>query len=129
MKLLIIEDSDDVRLLLEIELQQAGHQVEGADSAERALQILRDRLPELIVSDLGLPGMTGIELIRHVRRMPRAERLPAVALSGFGLSREVEEAERAGYDAVLVKPVEPRELLATIERVAAPAASPHGSAS
>jgi CheY-like chemotaxis protein len=129
MKLLVIEDSDDVRLLLEIELQQAGHEVVAAGNAERALEILRGDRPDVVVSDLGLPGMTGIDLIRQVRRSEGGAHLPAIALSGFGLCSERDDAVRAGYDAVLVKPVEPRALLAAIERVAAaPGASVQGTA-
>jgi DNA-binding response OmpR family regulator len=117
MKLLIIEDSNDVRLLLEMELARQGYAIVTADRGESGLRAAQRERPSVIVSDLGLPDMDGFELLRRLRADPLARGTPAIAMSGFGAWSEVEAARAAGYDAVLIKPVEIHELLRAIERV------------
>jgi two-component system CheB/CheR fusion protein len=117
MKLLIIEDSNDVRLLLEMELARQGYAVVSADCGEGALRAVQRERPSVIVSDLGLPDMDGFDLLRRLRADPLGRDTPAIAMSGFGAWSEVEAARVAGYDAILIKPVEIRELLRAIERV------------
>jgi two-component system CheB/CheR fusion protein len=118
MKLLVIEDSNDVRLLLALELEREGHVVVSADSGHSGLKAAAREQPELILSDLGLPDMSGLDLLRHLRAQPDLKQTPAIAMSGFGAWSEVETARAAGYDAILIKPVGIRELVQTIERLA-----------
>jgi DNA-binding response OmpR family regulator len=117
MKLLIIEDSTDVRLLLELELARQGYAVVSADCGEGGLRAAARERPSVIVSDLGLPDMDGFDLLRRLRANPLLPSTPAIAMSGFGAWSEVEAARMAGYEAVLIKPVEIRELMQAIERV------------
>jgi len=119
MKLLVIEDSSDVRLLIELELAGRGYTVMTADCAETGLALAARERPAAIISDLGLPGLNGIELIQRLRRDHRLHDIPAVALSGFGERAEIEQALSAGYQAALVKPFETADLVAAVERVTA----------
>ncbi len=116
-RLLIIEDSHDVRLLLQIELERRGYVVSTAESAETALSLAEETRPSVIVSDLGLPGADGLEFLRRIRSDARLRDTPAIALSGFGERRMMKAAREAGYEAVLTKPVEIAELVKSIERV------------
>ena len=116
MKVLVIEDSSDVRLLLELELTARGYAVDTAASAEAGLVAAARGRPAVVVSDLGLPGIDGIELIRRLRADPVLAGTPAIALSGFGARAEIDEALAAGYRAALIKPVETESLVAAIER-------------
>ena len=118
MKVLVIEDSSDVRLLLELELTARGYAVATADSAESGLEAAARERPAVVISDLGLPGIDGLELIRRLRADPLLCWTPAIALSGFGAWTQLEEALAAGYRAALVKPVETEHLVAAIERCA-----------
>ena len=118
MKVLVIEDSSDVRLLLELELTARGYAVATADSAESGLETAARERPAVVVSDLGLPGIDGLELIRRLRADPLLCWTPAIALSGFGAWTQLEEALAAGYRAALVKPFETEHLVAAIERCA-----------
>src|SRR5262245_48008121 len=108
MKLLVIEDSTDVRLLLQLELTGRGYAVVGARDAKTGLRAAAQEQPSVILSDIGLPGMDGLALLRRLRRDPMLCATPAIAMSGFGKWPEVEAALAAGYDAVVVKPVDMR---------------------
>jgi CheY-like chemotaxis protein len=124
MKLLVIEDSSDVRLLLQLELVGRGYTVVTADSAETGLELARREGPDAIVSDLGLPGIDGIAFIRRVREDPRLRAIPAIALSGFGELAAIDRALESGYHAALVKPFETADLLAALQRVLGAEVSP-----
>jgi len=124
MKLLVIEDSSDVRLLLQLELVGRGYTVVTADSAETGLELARRERPAAIVSDLGLPGIDGITFIRRVREDPRLRAIPAIALSGFGELAEIDRALESGYHAALVKPFETADLVAALQRVLGAEVSP-----
>jgi DNA-binding response OmpR family regulator len=117
MKLLLVEDSQDVLLLLQIELTARGFEVLAAERAETALALAVREKPAVVVSDLGLPGMDGLELARALRTHPALRDTRAIAVSGFGTARDTAEARAAGYDAVLIKPVETSQLVQAIERV------------
>ncbi|WP_116142134.1 CheR family methyltransferase [Trinickia diaoshuihuensis] len=116
--LLVDDDHDTVetfRLLLEME----GAAVTVATSGEEALDVIGKESPSLILSDLGMPGMSGLAFIEAVRKRPEMESVKAIALSGFGRPSDVEEATRAGFDAHLTKPVMLDALLSAIARVRA----------
>ena len=103
--------------MLELELGRKGYAVVSADCGESGLRTAMQERPSVIVSDLGLPDMDGFDLLRRLRAHPLLRGTPAIAMSGFGAWSEVEAARRAGYEAVLIKPVEMRELMRAIERV------------
>jgi DNA-binding response OmpR family regulator len=122
MKVLVIEDSSDVRLLLELELTARGYAVFLADSAESGLELAARERPAVVVSDLGLPGVDGLELVRRLRADPRLDSIRTIALSGFGDALQIDRAIAAGYDLALIKPAPTEELVAAIARCAPPMA-------
>jgi CheY-like chemotaxis protein len=114
-RVLLVEDSADVLYLLKLELEWMGYEVEAATDAKAGLAAVHRRFPDLIVSDLGLPGIDGFEFIRQIREIPEMAWVPAIALSGANLDRDINHALAVGFTAHLAKPVEAKELGRRIE--------------
>jgi signal transduction histidine kinase/CheY-like chemotaxis protein len=107
---LIIEDNRDFREGLRLLLESWGHQVEEAASGAHGLEILHLAHPEVVLIDLGLPGIDGYAVARHVRSTPGGDAILLVAITGYGRPDDRHRAEGAGFDAHLTKPVQPHEL-------------------
>jgi CheY-like chemotaxis protein len=97
-------------------LQQYGAQVRAAGSTPTALEILKEWLPDVLVSDIGMPGQDGYALIRDVRTLSLEQGgdIPAIALTAYARSEDRLKALRSGFHVHVAKPVEPTELSATI---------------
>ncbi|MFP3647738.1 response regulator, partial [Paraburkholderia sp. SIMBA_054] len=115
LRILLVDDSaeglEGFRALLELEGAQVRPERNGPD----ALVAARENEFDLILSDIGMPGMSGYELIAELRKLPGMGAVPAFALTGFGRRSDAEEAVRAGFDAHLGKPVSLHALLGAIE--------------
>jgi signal transduction histidine kinase/CheY-like chemotaxis protein len=119
MRLLIIEDEPDARELLKLMLEQCGAEVNASKSAKEALHALKEWKPDLMISDIEMPGEDGYSLIQRVRSAEtRPDRLPAIALTAHAKAEDRMRALRAGYDAHVAKPVEVNELVTVIESLA-----------
>ena len=104
----VIEDNPDALEALRSILELMGHTVETASDGERGLAMLLATRPEIAVVDIGLPGLTGLEVAKNSRAAGYAGRM--IALSGYGQASDVRRAMVAGFDAYLVKPVDAAEL-------------------
>ncbi len=111
-RVLIVDDDDDSRHWLSSLITSAGGHAAAADSASTALQVLDSHEFDLLLSDIGMPGQDGLQLLLEVRR--RGLRLPAVAVTAFVSADEQARILRAGYDFYLMKPVDPEILLRTL---------------
>jgi CheY-like chemotaxis protein/two-component sensor histidine kinase len=111
---LLIEDNEDVRTALRSKLELDGHSVNIAADGVDGLARLLELRPEVSIVDIGLPGLTGLELARHARAAGYGGRM--IALSGYGHQSDVRKAMVAGFDAYLVKPVDRAELLASLRQ-------------
>ena len=113
---LLVEDDDEARELVSRTLGRVGARVEAVASAEQGLDVLRRERPQVLVSDIAMPGMDGYELIRRVRdgSVGADARLPAVAVTGYASAGDREQALAAGYQAHLAKPVDTRILVEVI---------------
>jgi CheY-like chemotaxis protein len=111
LNILVIDDDQDARDLISTTLRQAGAAVVAAASVEEALAQARATTPQAIVSDIGLPGSTGYDLIREIRRRPETAGIPAIALTAFGRVEDREKALAAGFQFHITKPVEPQHLV------------------
>ena len=120
-RILVVDDEADARQMLAHLLRECRAEVLLAAGAEEALRLLRQHRPHVIVSDIGMPGVDGFELIRRVRRMPDPELagIPALVLSAFAGAEDRARARRDGFDCYLAKPVEAGEFLAALARLAA----------
>jgi CheY-like chemotaxis protein len=115
-KVLVVEDEPDTRELVKRLLEECHAEVVTAESAPEALGMLGRERPDVLVSDIGMPGMDGYALIRQIRAAQGvgAAGLPAVALTAFARPEDKQRALSAGYEAHLAKPVEPSTLVATV---------------
>ena len=115
-RLLVVEDEPDARDLLTIILQQCKAEVKGVASAAEAMQEMKDWKPDVLVSDIQMPGEDGYSLIRKVRLFENghAANIPAIALTAHARVEDRMRALSSGYDAHVAKPVEPAELVTVI---------------
>ncbi|MDQ3186321.1 MAG: ATP-binding protein [Pseudomonadota bacterium] len=115
-KVLVIDDESDSRELINEILTQCEADVITAADAAEGLKIVMSYRPDVMISDIGMPGKDGYQLIREVRNLPAAHggATPAIALTAFARSEDRTRAMLAGYQMHLSKPVESRELIATI---------------
>ncbi|MEJ7930810.1 MHYT domain-containing protein [Ramlibacter sp. AN1015] len=125
---LVVDDEPDARQLLHELLTQCGAQVELASDAQEALDALDRRRTDVLLSDIGMPGMDGYALVRRMRAHadPSVARLPAVALSAFASDQDQRRAREAGFDAHIGKPIDVQELAKVLRasRVSATSADP-----
>jgi signal transduction histidine kinase/ActR/RegA family two-component response regulator len=113
---LVVEDNDDSRKLLQTILTRAGAVVEVADSVPTALHILASDWPDIIISDIEMPGEDGYSLIRKIRlQEPPTRRVPAIALTAYTRSVDRVRTLAAGFQTHMSKPVEPAELVAAVK--------------
>ena len=119
-ELLLVEDDVDQRNLLRRIFEQQGAAVRVADDADRGLELLRARPPQVLVSDIGLPGTDGYEFLRRVRELPAdgGGKVPAVALTAFARAEDRQLALRAGFQTHVTKPAEASELINVIANLA-----------
>jgi len=116
LRILLVEDEPDARELIAILLQGSGATVEAVDSVSGALQRLPLFIPDVLVSDIGLPRESGYDLIRHIRSLSSdVNKIPAIALTAFATENDRKMSLSAGFQAHLAKPVEPADLLKTIK--------------
>ena len=113
-KIMVVDDDADARGLAKRILSQVGASVFDASSVDEALGALDDFKPQVLVSDIGMPQADGYDLIRQVRSRDLQPALPAIALTAFARVEDRHKALRAGFQLHLVKPVDPRELIAAI---------------
>lgn len=115
--ILLVEDEAGIQELITLNLTQAGHKVLSADSAEQALVLIRENLPDLVLLDWMLPRMSGIELARIFRADARMKHVPIIMLTARGDERDKVMGLETGADDYMTKPFSPRELLARIKAV------------
>lgn len=120
-RVLLVEDNDDNRLIYATILLHRGYSVveapNGLDGVEKAAQ----HHPDLIIMDLSLPVMDGLEATRRIRANPDTSDIPVLAVTAHARPSDRETAIRAGCDDYLAKPVEPRRLVEEVERFIGPA--------
>jgi CheY-like chemotaxis protein len=117
---LVVDDDADGRELLSTALVRAGAWVRAVPSVAEALAEIDVRVPDVLVSDLAMPGKDGYALIRQVRSRSseRLRRLPAVAVSAHAREEDRRRALEAGYDVHIAKPIDPVEFAGVIGRLA-----------
>ena len=115
--ILVVEDEPAIQELIACNLELAGHQALRAENAEQALEMVRTALPDLVVLDWMLPGMSGIELARRLRADRRTHEVPVIMLTARADEADKLVGLESGADDYLVKPFSPRELNARVKAV------------
>ena len=114
-RILLVEDDEDGRRLYALWLTQAGFSVTQAHNGLQALEGAFESVPDLVVTDLNIPGIDGFELTRRLKQDPRTRQVPVVAVTGYAaFQADPGRAIRAGCDAVLEKPCSPDDLESAI---------------
>ena len=116
-KILVVEDEPAIQVLISASLTRAGHLVATAGDAEDALRQVSQALPDLILLDWMLPGMSGIELARRLRADERTRTVPIIMLTARGDEHDKILGLETGADDYITKPFSPRELVARIKAV------------
>jgi len=112
-----VEDEPAIQELISYNLELAGHQTLRAESAEQALEMVRSALPDLVVLDWMLPGMSGIEFARRLRADKRTRSVPLIMLTARADEQDKLAGLETGADDYLTKPFSPRELNARVKAV------------
>ena len=120
LQILIVDDDRDALTLMREVLESAGATVTSADSGHAALSALDRFVPHAIVSDLGMPGMDGFELLAQLRQSPVESRrkIPVAALTAYARSEDRTRSLKSGFQIHLAKPIDPRELVAVVAMLA-----------
>jgi len=116
-RVLIIDDSNDILFILKTELEHLGYTVDIAADPMEGLRAAEARSPDVIISDIGLPGVDGVELIKRLRERPALASVPVIALTGFDSEDDAASMQSHGFSGRLVKPVEGATVSSLIKRV------------
>ena len=117
-RILLVDDHTDLLSMLGLMLSRRSYAVVTASSGKEALDVAGDFSPDVVVSDLGMPGMNGLEMMTQMRSMSHLGAFKSIALSGFSDASSEASAQAAGFDAHLPKPVDFDHLFATIDKLA-----------
>lgn len=115
--ILVVEDEPAIQELISYNLELAGHQVRRANSAEGAMAMVRAALPDMVVLDWMLPGMSGIDFARWLRADKRTQAVPLIMLTARADEQDKLSGLETGADDYLTKPFSPRELVARVKAV------------
>jgi signal transduction histidine kinase len=120
LRVLVVDDDDDAREVITAVVESGGAAVVATDRVASALQALTTMRFDVVVSDIGMPFEDGYALIKRIRELDsyRSRRLPALALTAYANTSEIERIRESGFDDTFTKPVEARELIAAIGRLA-----------
>jgi two-component system alkaline phosphatase synthesis response regulator PhoP len=114
---LVVDDEEDIRELVALNLGREGFKVIGADSGEQALKQARSGPPDLIVLDLMLPGMDGLEVCRRIKADPKTRQIPVVMLTAKSEEADIVTGLELGADDYITKPFSGRVLVARVRRI------------
>ena len=110
-RILVVEDQSDNRQVMCDMLASAGYGVLEAVTGEQGLELAQAEGPDLILMDVKLPGLDGLEITRRIKSMPALRDIPVIIVTSYAASDDNARAAEAGCDAYVSKPVSPRRLL------------------
>jgi two-component system phosphate regulon response regulator PhoB len=116
---LLAEDDADIRFLVTFKLEQAGHQVTGFENGMQALAAARKHPPDLAVLDILMPGMSGLDVCRELRRDPATAAVPVIILTARAEKADIAAGFAAGAADYIIKPFSPRDLAMRVKAVLA----------
>ena len=114
---LIVDDDSDLRKLLRTSLASSRRVIHEAATAEDGLRIALDTLPDVLLLDIGLPGLDGFAFCRAIDDEPALWNMKTVIISGHDAAQDIDQAKRFGIDAYLIKPFSPRMVVELVERL------------
>lgn len=118
-RILVADDDEDIRMLVVMRLQHSGHDVAQAGDGAAAVESCRQDAPDLVVLDLMMPGMNGLDACRTIRSDPALASTPVILLTARAQSSDVEAGLAAGADDYITKPFSPRDLAERVDALLA----------
>lgn len=120
LRILLVDDESDAREMVSAILSEAGAEVATTTGVRQAVEMVKRRKPDVLISDIGMPGEDGYDLVRRVRALPAEEggQIPAIALTAFVRTQDRLKVLSAGYQMHVPKPVEPIELATVVASLA-----------
>ncbi len=115
--ILVVDDEEDIRELVELNLSREGYQILPCDTGERALELVRSGKPDLVVLDLMLPGVDGLEVCRRLKANPDTSHIPIVMLTAKGEEADIVAGLELGADDYVTKPFSGKVLAARVRRL------------
>ena len=122
-RVLVVEDNAKNLKLVKDVLQYAGYEVVVAETGERALELVAEMTPDLVLMDLQLPGIDGTETMRRLRQLPKTKHVPVVAVTAFAMQADRDKAFVNGFDGFIEKPISVRGLHSEVARFLDPAST------
>ena len=116
-KILTVDDEVGIVKIIQINLERAGYQVDTAFNGADALKLLLTNRYDLLISDVMMPQMDGMELLQHVRQDPEMADLPVILLTAKSTDKDITGGYVSGSDLYLTKPFNPQELLVWVRRI------------
>ena len=114
-RILVADDDVDVRTLIVLKLQSSGHDVTSVENGSEAVTTCRESRPDLVVLDLMMPGMSGLEACQAIREDPQVADTPVILLTARAQASDVDAGLAVGANEYLTKPFSPRELAARVD--------------
>jgi DNA-binding response OmpR family regulator len=118
-KIVVADDDVDVRMLVTLKLELSGHQVVGVDNGADAVHACRETRPDLVVLDLMMPGMSGLDACQAIRADPEMAATSIILLTARAQETDVDAGLARGADAYVTKPFSPRELASRVDSLLA----------
>jgi len=115
-RILVVDDNVDAATTLDVLLRSLGHETRVTHDGMKALEIAREFRPEVVLLDIGMPGLDGYEVARRLRAMNHGQTFRIVAITGWGQEADRMRSKEAGFDLHLVKPVDPGVLVSVLEQ-------------
>jgi two-component system, cell cycle response regulator DivK len=116
-KILIVEDHPDVRRVLSLSLRHLGYEILETNNGASGIALTLSEIPDLVLVDLSLPDVSGLEIAKGIKQNPRTAEIPLIALSGHSEREIAPKALEAGMAAYLMKPVDTQKLVEVIEKL------------
>ena len=107
MRILVADDDEDTVVILNMQLSERGHDVRTARDGAEAVQLAASFQPDVVLLDIGMPGMSGYEAAREIRRQHWGQDMRLIAVSGWDAGQEQGLSDETGFDHHLVKPLDP----------------------
>jgi CheY-like chemotaxis protein len=117
-RILIVDDNKDAADSMALLVETAGHSARTAYDGHQALDLASAFAPDVLLLDLGVPGLNGFEIARRIRRQPWGRRVALIAVTGWGQEQDRRRTKEAGFDAHLIKPVGTADLLSALRACA-----------
>ena len=115
--ILIVEDNEKNRKLVRDVLQHRGYQTVEAETAEEGIRLAQESRPALILMDIQLPGMNGIEALGRLRADPKTKKIPVIAVTASAMTHDRQKIMAAGFDGYQAKPINVKEFVAAVREM------------